>query len=101
MNAAGIIFLVLGIICIVVPAIITLKTDKGYFMSISIMSIVWFALFPVVNYPEPTNDDVREGKAIYIEEKNYGISATGDTLYEYRTYHLEWLPEWKYGRKQK
>jgi large subunit ribosomal protein L10 len=39
-------------------------------------------------------------KAAYVEEVNIGLDTNGDTLYNYSTYRLEWLPEWKYGRKQ-
>lgn len=101
MNTAGIVFLSLGILCILIPAIISLVKQDGEYMLLSILSILWFMFFPVVNYPEPTKKDVKDGKAIYIEEANVGLDVNGDTLYNYSTYRLEWLPEWKYGRKQK
>ena len=100
MNTAGIVFLTLGILCIVIPGIIDIISRTGYIMFVSIMSIVWFALFPIVNYPEPLESDVRDDKAVYVEEKHVAIDQNGDTLYNYSTYKLEWLPEWKYGRKQ-
>lgn len=99
MNIAGIVFLTLGILCIVIPGIIAIISREGYIMIVSTISIFWFMLFPIVNYPDPTTDDVKDGKAIYVEQKNIGIDSNGDTLYNYCTYHLEWLPEWKYGRK--
>jgi len=101
MNTAGIVFLSLGILFLVIPAIISFIKHDTVYLSLSIMSIVWFALFPAVNYPDPTKDDVKDGKAIYVEEVNVGLDVNGDTLYNYSTYRLEWLPEWKYGRKQK
>ena len=61
---------------------------------------IFFSVFFSVNYPNPTKDDVKDRKAIYIEEINVGLDINGDTLYNYSTYRLEWLPEWKYGRKQ-
>lgn len=100
MNTAGIIFLSLGILLVLIPIIISLVKRDAVYMAISIMSIFFFVLFPLMNYPEPYKDDVKNGKAIYIEEKNVGLNASGDTLYNYSTYRIEWLPEWKYGRKQ-
>ncbi len=100
MNTAGIVFICLGILFVLVPAIISLVKHEGIYMVLSILSILWFTLFPLVNYPEPYKEDVKEGKAIYIEEINVGLDVNGDTLYNYSTYRLEWLPEWKYGRKQ-
>lgn len=101
MNTAGIIFLSFGILFVLIPAIISLVKHEVIYMVFSIVSILWFTLFPIVNYPYPTKDDVKDGKAIYVEEVNVGLDVNGDTLYKYSTYRLEWLPEWKYGRKQK
>ena len=100
MNIAGIVFLSLGVLFVLIPAIISIVKHNATYMLFSIMSIFWFTLFSVVNYPYPTNNDVKDGKAIYVEEVNVGLNANGDTLYNYSTYRLEWLPEWKYGRKQ-
>ena len=100
MNTLGIVFLSLGILCILIPVIIAIIKREVVYMFISIMFIFWFGLFPLVNYPEPYKDDVKNGKAIYVEEVNVGLDVNGDTLYNYSTYRLEWLPEWKYGRKQ-
>lgn len=101
MNAAGIVFLSLGILCLVIPIFIAIIKQSGVYIAFSALSLFWFMLFPIVNYPEPYKDDVKDGKAIYIEEVNVGLNVNGDTLYNYSTYRIEWLPEWKYGRKQK
>lgn len=100
MNTPGIIFLSLGILFLVIPAIISLVKKDAVYLAFSTLSIFWFMFFPLVNYPEPTNADVKDGKAIYVEEINVGLDINGDTLYNYSTYRLEWLPEWKYRRKQ-
>lgn len=99
MNTAGIVFLTLGILFIVIPGIVALAKRDVTPMFFSIMSLLWFMLFPLVNYPEPMLSDVRDGKAVYVEEKHISIDKNGDTIYNYTTYHLEWLPEWEYGRK--
>ena len=99
MNTAGIVFLSLGILLILMPIVIALAIGEYQVMLLSLLSIVCFMLFPIVNYPDPTKNDVKEGKAIYVEEVNVALDANGDTLYNYSTYRLEWLPEWKYGRK--
>ena len=101
MNTAGIVFLSLGILCLVIPIIIAIiRRDEAYLL-FCLLFIIWFELFLLSNYPEPTKSDVKDGKAIYVEEVNVGLDANGDTLYNYSTYRIEWLPEWKYGRKQK
>lgn len=69
-------------------------------MVLSLPSVICFMFFPMVNYPEPTKNDVKEGKTIYIEEVNVVLDMNGNTLYNYSIYRLDWLPEWKYGRKQ-
>lgn len=38
----------------------------------------------------PTNKDVREGKAHYIEQNHVEI-ANGDTINTYKTYQIEWI----------
>ena len=100
MNIAGIVFLTLGILFILIPAIISIIKSEAFYMIFSTISILCFALFPLINYPYPTKKDVEDGKAAYVEEVNIGLDTNGDTLYNYSTYRLEWLPEWKYGRKQ-
>lgn len=99
MNIAGIVFLTLGILFIVIPGIVALAKRDATPMFFSLYSLIWFFLFPLVNYPNPISSDVRDGKAVYIKEKHISIDQNGDTLYNYTTYHLEWLPEWEYGRK--
>lgn len=99
MNTAGLVFLILGILFIIIPGIIALVKRNGIFMVISLFSLVWFTLFILINYPDPMSSDVKDGKAVYVEEKHISIDQNGDTLYNYTTYRLEWLPEWKYGRK--
>lgn len=100
MNIAGIVFLLLGCLFILIPITIALATEEYHIMVLSLLSVICFMFFPIVNYPEPTKNDVKEDKAIYIEEVNVALDANGDTLYNYSTYRIEWLPEWKYGRKQ-
>ena len=56
-------------------------------------------MFAVVNWPDPKDDDVQEGKAIYVKEHHIGVDSNGDTIYNYDTYKLQWKPEWKYGRQ--
>ena len=37
----------------------------------------------------PTNKDVKEGKAHYVEQNNIEI-VNGDTINNYKTYKIEW-----------
>lgn len=101
MNTGGIVFLSLGALFMLIPIIIALAKQEYHIIIFSLLSLIWFTLFPEVNYPEPTNNDVKNGKATYIEEVNVALDENGDTLYNYSTYRLEWLPEWKYGRKHR
>lgn len=100
MNTTGIVFLSLGGLFLLIPIIVALAIGNYKIMMFSLLSIFWFFLFFPVNYSAPENEDVKDGKAIYVEEINIGLNENGDTIYNYSTYHLEWLPEWKYGRKQ-
>ena len=101
MNTAGIIFLSLAILVIIIPVIYAIVERDWPILLCSLFSLIFFFIFGVVNWPDPGQNDVKEGKAIYIEENNVGVNQNGDTIYNYSTYHIEWLPEWKYGRKQK
>ena len=38
----------------------------------------------------PTNEDVREGKAHYIEQNHIEI-VNGDTINTYKTYQIQWI----------
>lgn len=38
----------------------------------------------------PTNEDVREGKAYYIEQNHIEV-VNGDTVNNYKTYKIEWI----------
>ena len=100
MNTAGIIFLSLGILVIIISVICTIVARDSSNLLFSAFSLIFFFLFDIFNWPEPGTQDVKNEKAIYVEEKNVGINQNGDTIYNYNTYHIEWLPEWKYGRKQ-
>ena len=40
-------------------------------------------------YVTPTNKDVREGEAHYIEQNHIEI-VNGDTIYNYKTYQIVW-----------
>lgn len=100
MNIAGIIFLSLGILTIIIPVIYTIVERDGFILLLALFSLIFFFMFGIVNWPDPGQNDVKEGKAIYVEENNIGVNQNGDTIYIYSTYHIEWLPEWKYGRKQ-
>ena len=99
MNTAAIVFLILTISFILIPFIASLCTRESIWMAISLASFVWFMLFCFAQWPNPTDDDVREGKAIYVTEQNIGVNQNGDTIYNYNTYKLEWLPSWEFGRK--
>ena len=100
MNTAGIIFLSLGILVIIISVICTIVARDSSNLLFSVFSPIFFFIFGIFNWPNPNDQDVMNGKAIYIENKNIGINQSGDTIYNYSTYNIEWLPEWKYGRKQ-
>lgn len=101
MNTTGIIFLSLGILVIIISIIAAIINRDSSNLFFSAFSLVFFFPFRILNWPEPNEQDVKNGKAIYIENKNIGINQSGDTIYNYNTYHIEWLPEWQYGRKIK
>ena len=73
MNTGGIVFLSLGALFMIIPIIIALAKQEYYIIIFSLLSLIWFTLFPEVNYPEPTKNDVKNGKATYIEEVNAAL----------------------------
>ena len=99
MNTFGVIFLILTILAIIIPTFIAIYKRNGIFMLFSLFSLFFLMFFGVTNWPNPTDSDVKNGKAIYIENHQVGLNEQGDTIYNYKTYKKEWLPEWKYGRK--
>ena len=68
-------------------------------VSIASESEIWllFLIFSVVGIVGgitiigliPTNNDVREGKAHYIEQNHIEV-LNGDTINTYKTYQIEW-----------
>lgn len=98
MNTNCLILLCLTIALFVILIITALITHQGEWAILCLFGLLTSTLFSLNYWAEPTNNDIRDGKAIIIEENHIGVSQEGDTTFNYRTYHIEWLPEWKYGR---
>ena len=98
MNTAGIVFLSLGTLFMLIPIIIALATQEYHIIMFSLLSLIWFTLFPEVNYPEPTNNDVKNGKAVYIEEVNVVLDENGDTLKFMPTNTFVMFPDGELGK---
>lgn len=99
MNILAIVFLILGILTTLIIAIVAISEHDSRVLWFSFLSLPFFFVMVLSNWPNPTNTDVKSGKAIYVEETHLCLDQNGDTVYNYKTYHVEWLPEWKWGRK--
>lgn len=47
-----------------------------------------------MSFDVPTNNDVKEGKAHYIEQNHIEV-VNGDTVNNYKTYKIEWIENFK------
>ena len=96
MNIAGIVFLTLGILFIVIPGIVALAKRDATPMFFSLYSLLWFFLFPLVNYPGPMKSDVRDGKAVYVEEKHITNGIISQDTHYLRNLYQELSMEHKF-----
>lgn len=70
--------------------ITTFVTEKGGWLLGLILS-VFLSIIGVVTILEvPTNSDVKEGKAYYVEQNHVEV-VNGDTINNYKTYQIVWI----------
>jgi hypothetical protein len=89
MTTGAIILFGLAIVSIIIDIILTIYTKVGEYLFLLILALIFFILGLAVQNPPPTNKDVKEGKAHYIEQ-NHTEVVNGDTVNTYKTYRIEW-----------
>ena len=78
----------IGILCVLLGCSLPFITDRPEFILFilgGIISIPGITGIMCEKHPIPTNDDVLNGKAIYVETTHI---TNGDTV---RTYKIQWL----------
>lgn len=72
--------------CITVSSI----TKEGEWLLFLIFTFVSVIGGVVVLDSIPTNNDVRDGKAHYVEQNHIEV-VNGDTVNNYKTYQIQWI----------
>lgn len=78
--------IIIAVVCIIVSSI----TDSGRVLLFLIVSILFVFLGVIILATTPTNKDVREGKAHYVEQNHIEI-VNDDTINTYKTYEIVWI----------
>jgi hypothetical protein len=69
---------------------INIITDNKYwFITLIIGGTLSFVGVGIL-YDTPTNNDVKEGTAHYVEQNHIEV-VNGDTINTYKTYKIEWI----------
>lgn len=89
MATGAIILFGLAIVSIIIGIILALYTKVAEYLFLLILAFIFFIFGCAVQYPIPTNHDVREGTAHYIEQVHIEI-VNGDTINNYKTYEIVW-----------
>ena len=88
MIAAMILFSIA--IGIAVWCITVSSTTKLYLWLLFLIPSIYCAIVGIVVIDSiPTNKDVREGRAHYVEQNHIKV-VNGDTVNNYKTYQIEW-----------
>jgi hypothetical protein len=90
MTTGAIILFGLAILLIIISIILTIYTKVGEYLLLLILALIFFILGLAVQNPPPTNHDVKEGTAHYIEQNHIEV-VNGDTINTYKTYKIEWI----------
>ena len=89
MTTGAIILFILAIVLVILG--ITLAIYRG---TSAYLSFICFAFVPcvigvVLQNTTPTDVDVKEGTAHYVEQNHIEV-VNGDTINNYKTYKIEW-----------
>lgn len=94
MIIEAIILFGLSILLIVIGITLAIHTKVVEYLFLLLLAFIFFVLGLAVQYPIPTNKDVKEGKAHYVEQNHIEI-VNGDTISNYKTYKIEWTKSFK------
>lgn len=74
---------VIGISCAII-------TEIPEYLLLLLVSIIFSLIGLAIQYPIPNDDDVKNGKAHYVEQNHIEV-VNGDTINTYKTYKIEWI----------
>ena len=90
MSTLGIVFLCLALVVITISIMLTIY-DEQYFILLTLIGAA-LLIVPLVDIEEtPKDNDVKNGKAHYVETKHQEIGSN-DTI-RYSTYEIKWKEE--------
>lgn len=90
MSTLGIVFLCLALVVITISIMLAIYENEFLILAALIGVALLFA--PVMETKEtPTDNDVKNGKAHYVETKHQEIG--GDDTIRYSTYEIKWKEE--------
>ena len=89
MTIEAIILFVLAILSIVISITLAIRTKMVEYLFLLLFAFIFFIVGLAVQYSIPTNTDVKEGKAHYVEQCHIEI-INGDTVNNYKTYKIVW-----------
>ena len=89
MTIEAIILFGLSILLIIIGITLAIHTKVVEYLFLLLFAFIFFVIGLAVQYPIPTNKDVKEGKAYYVEQNHIEV-INGDTVNNYKTYHIIW-----------
>lgn len=89
MTIEAVILFGLAIVSIVIGITLAIHTKVVEYLFLLFFAFIFFVIGLAVQCPTPTNKDVKEGKAHYVEQNHIEI-VNGDTISNYKTYKIEW-----------
>ena len=90
MSTLGIVFLCFALVVITISIMLVIYEDKILIL-VALFGVA-LLLVPIIEIKEtPTNNDVKNGKAHYVETKHQEIGS--DYSIRYSTYEIKWKEE--------
>ena len=89
MTIGAIILFGLAIVSTVIGITLAIHTKVVEYLFLLFFAFVFFIFGAAAKCPTPTNNDVKEGKAHYIEQNHIEV-VNGDTINAYKTYEIVW-----------
>lgn len=90
MTTGAIILFGLAIVLAIMGIILAIYTKTPEYLFFIGFSIILYTIGLAVPDPIPTDYDVKNGKAYYIEQNHIEV-INGDTINNYKTYKIEWI----------
>ena len=87
---AATILLTLAVVILIECTISSIRSNEHWLIGLGLIMTGIFSFVGIgLLYVTPTNKDVREGEAHYVEQNHIKV-VNGDTINTYKTYQIEW-----------